>query len=39
MFEDGLKKFLTIESKGFKKNQKQEQLEQIRLEEIRSVLR
>lgn len=36
MFENGLKKFLSIENKEFRKNQKREQFDQIKLEEYRS---
>ena len=39
MFKNGLEKFLSIESEGFRKKQKQDQFERIRLEEIRSELR
>ena len=38
MFDEGIEKFYLIESKKKKKNQKQRQFNQIRLEEIRSEL-
>jgi hypothetical protein len=38
MFKNGLKKFLSIENNDFKKKQKEEQFDQIRLEEYRTGL-
>ena len=36
MFDKGLKKFFSIEDKGFKKDQKRTQHEQMRIEQYRA---